>query len=138
MHSVSAQACGIYRLNCEGVITSELDNTIKIKLPTTMFLHNLELENSDLAFMETEVKDGKFYVETKSHLTSHLFSKGQNLKEYYMTKRNFFPVILISEKNGVTTETRVDISWNNVNFYTVKDRGFGNAFAIKFNEIVRK
>lgn len=120
VQNVVGQACGIYRINYSGNFETEFSVIKKIKLPTTMFLHKLELENSELAFIETELKDGEFYVETKSHLTSHLYSDGQDLKKYYQSIREYFPIFLILEKDGIITEQRINISWEKVNFYTVK------------------
>lgn len=131
------QACGMYRINYVGEVKTELNDIKKIKLPTTMFLHNLEMDNSKLAFIEINLNDGEFDFETKSHLTSHLYSDAQKLKEYFQSKRKSIPIILISEKDGIVTEKKYAINWEQINMKMIDDDGFGILFQLNLGETAR-
>ena len=130
------QACGIYRINYIGEVKTEETDIKKIKLPTTRFLHNLEMENSELAFIEINFDDEKFEVKTKSHLTSQLYSNAEKLKEFLQSKNESIPIIFVLEKNGIITEMRTEIYWRNTSMEIIDDDGFGTLFQFNFGEIV--
>tara|TARA_R100000935_G_C2708216_1_gene113009 strand:- start:95 stop:550 length:456 start_codon:yes stop_codon:yes gene_type:complete len=132
---ISAQACGIYRINYVGEFVTQTESIKKIKLPTIMYLHNLEKEDSELAFVETDLIEGKIDAKIRSQLTSHLYSKAEYLKEFYKSKRKGFPIILFLKNNGKTTEKIIEISWDKAELKMVDDDGFGDLFQIDLGKV---
>lgn len=129
------QACGIYRIQYTGEITSQSSAVKTIKLPSTLFLHNLESKNSKLAFIEFQVDNEKIDAHVKSHLTSHLYSDSQKLKAFYKSKQTSFPIILILEKNGNTLKKRIKINWDEIDITFVDDERFGNLIQLHLKKI---
>ncbi len=129
------QACGIYRINYVGNIKSESLKIEKIKLPTIQFLHGLEDENSEKPFTEIEFTNNQINAELRSHLTSHLYGKSENLLKFYKTKRESIPIIIIVVENGIKREIRTELTWNNIQITELKDDRFGNLFKLNLNEI---
>jgi hypothetical protein len=64
------QACGIYRIEYVGNIAPTDRGNVKIYLPTTMFLHGVEKEKSEIAFIDTTLTNSLFKIEIGSHLTT--------------------------------------------------------------------
>jgi len=131
------QACGKYRINYVGEIVSESINVIKIKLPSTFYLHSNRLEEKKLDFFEIELENDKFNIEIYSHLTS-IYSSIERLKAVYQSKREGIPITLISENNGVIEETKTEISWEDIDIKIIDDDGFGTLFQLDLGEIVRE
>lgn len=128
------QACGIYRINYVGQIVSNSNNIIKIKLPNTFYLHSKETEDSKLDFLTSELDEGNFNIEIRSHLTS-IYSNSQKLKETYKSKRSSIPIILILENNGQLTEKIIIIDWNQVEISIINDEKLGNLFKVDLGKI---
>ena len=118
-----------------GIIKSESLKIEKIKLPTIKFLHGLEEENSENAFIEIEPIENEIDVKLISHLTSHLYGKAENLLEFYKTKRENIPIIITVIENGKQKELRIELTWNNIQITEINDDGFGRLFELNLNEL---
>ena len=129
------QACGKYRLKYIGVIKTESKDIKRIKLPTPMLLQSVEKWNSELAFFELKIENGKIEAEIYSHLTS-VFYKSENLLNVYKKKRSSIPIILIINENGTEKEIIKEISWTDVIMTDKQDDKFGTLFELNLKEIV--
>ena len=128
------QACGIYRIKYIGNIKSESLQVENVKLPTIEYLHGLEEENSEKAFVEIKPIDNEIDIELVSGLTSHLYDL-EGLLKFYKAKRNSIPVMILVTQNGQNKEIRIDLTWNNIQIKGQKDEKFGNLFELNLNEI---
>ena len=89
------QACGIYRIEYVGNITTTNKAVVNIYLPTTMFLHRLEKEKSEKAFTQTTLTNGLFKVEIGSHLTTP-YSNIAPLLSFYKKQSDKFKMKISS------------------------------------------
>jgi len=129
------QACGIYRIKYVGKINSESIKIEKIKLPTTAFLEGIGEENSEFGFIEIKQITTEIDVELRSHLTSNLYKKSENLFNLYKTKREYIPVIITIVEKGKNEEIRIELAWNTIQISKLEDDKYGNLFELNLNEI---
>lgn len=129
------QACGIYRIKYIGKINSESRKIEKIKLPTIEFLHGLEEENSENGYIEIKPIENGIDIQLRSHLTSHLYEKSENLLKLYKTKKENIPIVITVIENGKNKEIRIELTWDNIQIKKIVDNKFGNLFELNLNEI---
>tara|TARA_A100000171_G_C2022905_1_gene91976 strand:- start:96 stop:551 length:456 start_codon:yes stop_codon:yes gene_type:complete len=129
------QSCGIYRINYVGSIKSEALKIEKIKVPTIMFLHGLENENSELGFSEIDLTTNDIDIQLRSNLTSNLYENAEDLLKLYKTKRENIPIIIVASKNGNKKEIRKELTWNDIQIHKISDEEFGNLFELNLNQI---
>jgi hypothetical protein len=129
-----AQACGIYRIEYVGNVTSKTDEIIKVYLPTTMFLHAIEKETSRLAFVDTKLENGSFKIEISSHLTTP-YDDIDALLEYYMKQSGKFKMKVSYLVNNSLTKESIEIDWKNIGVTIVEDGEFGTLFRFNLGDI---
>ena len=85
--------------------------------------------------MEIKQTSNQINFELRSHLTSHLYGKAENLLKFYKTNRESIPVIIIVVKNGRKREVRTELTWDNIEITQLKEDKFGNVFELNLSEI---
>ena len=128
------QACGIYRIEYVGNIATTNREVVKVYLPTTMFLHGVEKEKSDRAFIDTTLTNGTFKVEIGSHLTTPYNDINQLLSFYKMQSDKFKMKVSYLE-NGSVKEKTIDIDWNKIEVSVIEDGKFGTLFRFMLKDI---
>ncbi|WP_157814148.1 hypothetical protein [Olleya sp. Bg11-27] len=106
-----------------------------IKLPTIAFLHGLEEENSDRGSIEIVQNTNNIAIELPSPLTSHLYSKAENLINLYKLNRQNIPIVITVIANGKSKKIRIELSWDTIQINKLEDDHFGNLFEVNLNEI---
>lgn len=129
------QACGIYRIEYSGNITTTDKQIVKVYLPTTMLLHNVEKEQSEQAFIETTLTNGTFKVEVGSHLTTPYNSIDQ-LISFYKKQSDVFKMKVSYSENGTLMETIIEIDWDKIEVKIIEDGKFGTLFRFAFKDLV--
>lgn len=129
------QACGVYRVKYVGSAVGQ-DNIIGVSLPTIQFLHGLENEKSDAAFVEAELRGENIEFVIGSHLTSYLYSDASSYLKLYQSKRDKLLLISVLElKSGKKVEVPIEIPWENIKMIKIEDENFGNIFEIDLGQI---
>lgn len=129
------QACGIYRIKYTGNIKSESLKIENIKLPTIVFLHGLQDQNSKISFVEFEPTNNRINIELDSHMTSHLYDEAESLLKFYKTNRKSIPIIITVSENGKNREVLIELTWDSIQINKLEDEKFGNLFELNLNEI---
>jgi len=133
VQSAIGQACGVYRIQYVGQVNAI--NIKEIKLPTTQFLHKLERSDSELAFMTFKPENMEVNLGLRSHLTSRLYQKAEELKRFYKSKRTSMPIIIVIEENGRNIEIVKQLNWENIEMKIIDDDGFGKLFELNLKEV---
>jgi hypothetical protein len=129
------QACGTYRIEYEGNITTTSKQVAKVHLPTTMLLHRVENEKSGKAYIDTILTNGNFKVEIHSHLTTPFGSIDQ-LLSFYKKKFDNFPMKVSYYENGLLHEMTMEFDWNEIEVKIIEDGKFGTLFKFAFKDII--
>lgn len=129
------QACGIYRIEYAGNITTTDKQIVKVYLPTTMLLHGVEKENSEQAFIDTALTNGAFKIEIGSHLTTP-YNKIDQLISFYKKQSNIFKIKVSFSENGVLKEKIIEINWDKIEVKIIEDGKFGTLFRFAFKDLV--
>jgi hypothetical protein len=134
VHFMFGQACGIYRIEYVGDFASINKEIVTVYLPTTMFLHGLENEKSDLAFVDTNLTEGLLQIEIRSHLTIP-YNNIDQLISFYRSQSDMFPMKISYIENGAVKETKIEIDWKKIEVTIIEDGKFGTLFRFKIKEI---
>lgn len=130
-----SQACGVYYIKYIGEVQSEGLEIISVKLPTASFLHGLETDSSEFAFIETDIKNNQIELLISSHLTSHLYEEANTYEKIYSTERESIPIIFIISKNDKQHEVTLYKSWEDINIKMIKKGSFNKTLEIDLKEI---
>ena len=133
-HLTYSQACGTYRIKYIGRVESAEKRIVSIYLPTSMYLHSVEKENSKLSFVETLLTNGAFEMEISSHLTTP-FNDAQQLLTYYRNQSKNFKIKIEYSENNVFKETLLEIDWDDLKVSIVSDEKFGTLFEFNLGDI---
>ena len=128
------QACGIYRIEYVGNIDTTINEIVKVYLPTTMFLHGLEKEKSEKAFIETTLTNGLFKVEIGSHLTTP-YNDINWLLSFYKKQSDKFKMKISYLENGFLKDKSIEIDWNRIEISVIEDGNFGTLFRFRLKDI---
>ena len=128
------QACGIYRIKYVGNISTTDKQIVKVYFPTTMFLHKIEKEQSDKAFIEATLKNGTFKIEISSHLTTPYNSIDQ-LLFFYKKQSDVFKMKVSYMETGILKEKIIAINWNKIGVTIIDDGKFGTLFRFAIKDL---
>ena len=133
-HFAYGQACGIYRIEYVGNIAPTDREIVKIYLPTTMFLHGLEKEKSERAFIDTTSTSSWFKVEIGSHLTTP-YNDINQLLSFYKKQSDKFKMKISYLENGSLKKEKIEIDWDKIEVSVVEDGKFGTLFRFILKDI---
>jgi hypothetical protein len=133
-HFAFGQACGIYRIEYVGNIAPTNREILKIYLPTTMFLHGLEKEKSERAFIDTISTNSWFKVEIGSHLTIP-YNDINQLLSFYKKQSGKFKMKIAYLENGSLKKVKIEIDCSKIEISVVEDGKFGTLFRFRLNDI---
>lgn len=128
------QVCGIYRIEYVGNITAKSKELVKVYLPTTMFLHGVEKEKSERAFIDTTLTNGSFKIEISSHLTTP-YNNIEQLLSFYMKQSEKFKIKISYVKKNSLREKIIGIDWNKIEVSIIEDGKFGTLFRFAIKDI---
>ncbi|PZR09691.1 MAG: hypothetical protein DI539_21795 [Flavobacterium psychrophilum] len=128
------QACGIYRIEYVGSVTATGKEIVKVYLPTTMFLHRVEEEKSERAFIEAASVNGLFNIEIGSHLTTP-YNDIDQLRSYYKKRSKKFKMKVAYRENNLLREKVIGIGWDEIEISIVEDGKFGTLFRFALKDI---
>jgi hypothetical protein len=128
------QACGIYRIEYFGNITTTDKQIVKVYLPTTMLLHNVEKEQSKQSFIETNLTNGIFKIEVSSHLTTP-YNNIDQLIAFYKKQSDIFKMKVSYSENGTLKEKIIEIDWDKIEVTIIEDGKFGTLFRFAFKDL---
>jgi hypothetical protein len=128
------QACGIYRIEYVGNIAPTNRGIVKVYLPTTMFLHGVEKEKSERAFIETTLTNSLFKVEIGSHLTTP-YNDINQLLSFYKKRSDKFKIKISYLENGSLKEAKIEIDWAKIEVSVIEDGKFGTLFRFRLKDI---
>jgi hypothetical protein len=128
------QACGIYRIEYVGNILSAKKEIVEVLLPTTMFLHGIEKERSDRAFISTAPVNSQFRVEIGSHLTTP-YNNIDQLLSFFKERSERFKMKVSCLEGSSLKETTIEINWNNIEVSIIEDGKFGTLFRFRLKDI---
>jgi len=132
--SVYGQACGIYRIEYVGNISSTVREVEKVYLPTTMFLHKVEDDKSKKAFIDTTLTNGLFRLQIASHLTTP-YNNVDQLLSYFKTQSDKFIMKVSYWENSSLKEATIEIDWNKIAISIIEDGKFGTLFKFTLKSI---
>lgn len=130
----NGQACGIYRLEYVGNIAQTNKEIVKVHLPTTLFLHGVEKEKSDQAFIEATLTNKEFKLQINSHLTTP-YNEINQLISFYMRQSDKFKMKVSYLENESITEMMIELDWNNIEVSIIEDGKSGTLFRFALNNI---
>lgn len=133
-HFAYGQACGVYRIEYVGHINTTSKKVVKIYLPTTMYLHGLEKETSEKAFIETGLMKGLFRMEIHSHLTTP-YNNSNQLISFCKRQSDKFQMKIIYSENVSLKEVKIEIDWDEIEVSIIEDRKFGTLFRFSIGDI---
>ncbi len=128
------QACGIYRIEFVGNIAFTNREIVKVYLPTTMFLHGVENENAERAFIDTTLTNSLFKVEIVSHLTTP-YTDITQLLSFYKQQSDKFKMKISYIENGSLKESNIEIEWDKIEVSVIDDGKFGTLFRFALKDI---
>lgn len=118
---VNGQACGFYRLKYIGEIEAKGIKIQSIRLPSVSLLLGYDSIDSEDAFIEVQLLDGKIEIETASPTTSELHNEPNKYLQIYRERLPVIPFIVYQFESGVIKEVKLELSWDDVKLTKVKD-----------------
>jgi hypothetical protein len=134
VHVSYSQGCGIYRITYTGYLSMDSSTSVKVVLPTTLYLHGLSDIDSERLFVGVEPKGNKIELELKSQImTSYL--DAQMLKQMYKSELETLPIRLLISKNGIVEQKTITLDWDQVEIKKTDERQPIGEFEINLKEI---
>lgn len=133
-HVAFGQACGIYRIEYVGTISSNSNEVVRVYLPNTVLLHGLKNEKFERSFIDTNLTNGNFSVKIGSHLTTP-YNKVDHLLSFYKAKLDKFKMKVSYKEDNLIKEKVLEIDWNNIEVSIIDDGKFGTLFRFNLKEI---
>jgi hypothetical protein len=128
------QACGIYRIEYVGNIAATNKEFVKVSFPSIKFLHGVEKENSELAFINTTLTNSLFKVEICSDLTTP-YTNINKLLSFYRKQSDKFKMKISYLENGSLKDAKIAIEWDKIEVSVVEDGKFGTLFRFTLKDI---
>lgn len=126
------QACGKYNLIYRGNFKCDDFLITKIQLPTTSYLTDTIDEKSNLAFVETTIKNNNFNIEISPQLTNPINSKEELLSSF---KAKDFKIKIWYIDNNILKEKTLTIDWSEIVISKLNDKRISPLFLFELKNI---